>query len=111
MLMGIATSRLQPFLLSVDHQKNWFIDIVRFHVLVDIRDGLRCLIVTRDDIKIAVAKRCYHVRILQKRSRAVQDNLSMADAYDHMVNGNRGEAGMDMDFDGDEIQCTCGIVD
>jgi hypothetical protein len=28
-----------------------------------------------------------------------------------MVKGNRGDAGMDMDFDGDEIECTCGIVD
>jgi hypothetical protein len=28
-----------------------------------------------------------------------------------MVNGNRADAGMNMDFDGDEIQCTCGIVD
>jgi hypothetical protein len=35
----------------------------------------------------------------------------MEDAYDHMVKGNRGDAGMDMDFDGDEIECTCGIVD
>jgi hypothetical protein len=111
MPMGIAASRLQPFLLSIDHRKNWFIDIVRFHVLVDIRDGLRRLTVTRDDIKIAVEKHCYRVRILQKRSRVVQDNLSMADAYDHMVNGNRGDAGMNIDFDGDEIQCTCGIVD
>jgi hypothetical protein len=111
MPMGIAASRLQLFLLSIDHRKNWFIDIVRFHVLVDIRDGLRRLTVTRDDIKIAVEKRCYRVRILQKRSCVVQDNLSMADAYDHMVNGNRGDAGMNIDFDGDEIQCTCGIVD
>jgi hypothetical protein len=51
---------------------------------------------TRDDIKIAVEKRCYRVRILQKQSRAIQDNLSMADAYDHMVNGNRGDTGMNM---------------
>jgi hypothetical protein len=99
------------FLLSTDHRKNGFIDIVRFHVLIYIRDGLRRLTVTRDGIKIAVEKRCYRVRILQKRSRAVQENLSMADAYDHMVNGNHGDAGMNMDFDGDEIQCTCGIVD
>jgi hypothetical protein len=109
--MGIAASRLQTFLLSIDHRKNWFIDIVRFHVLVDIRDGLRRLTVTRDDIKIEVEKRCYRVRILQKRSRAVQDNLSMADAYDHMVNDNCGDASINMDFDGDKIQCTCGIVD
>jgi hypothetical protein len=101
--MGIAASRLQPFLLSIDHRKNWFIDIVRLHVLVGIRDGLRCLTVTRDDIKIVVEKCCYRVRILQKRSCAVQDNLSMADAYDHMVNGNRGDAGMNMDFDRDFI--------
>jgi hypothetical protein len=98
-------------LLSNDHRKNWFFDIVKFHVLVGIRDGLRHLTVTRDDIKIAVEKRCYRVRILQKHSRAVQDNHSMADAYDHMVNGNHGDAGMNMDFDGDEIQCTCGIID
>jgi hypothetical protein len=111
MPMGITASRLQTFLLSIDHRKNWFIDIVRFHVLVVIRDGLRSLTVTRDDIKIAVEKHYYRVRILQKRSHVVQDNLSMADAYDHMVNGNRGDAGMNMDFDGDEIQCTCGIVD
>jgi hypothetical protein len=99
------------FLFSIDHRKIWFIDIIRFHVLVDIRDGLRRLIVTRDDIKIVVEKRCYHVRILQKRSCAIQDNISMADAYDHMINGNRGDVGMDMDFDGDKIQCTCAIVD
>jgi hypothetical protein len=108
---GIAASRLQTFLLSIDHRKNWFIDILRFHVLVDIGGGLRRLTVTCDDIKIAVEKRCYCVRILQKRSRAVQDNLSMADAYDHMVNGNCGDAGMNMDFDGDDILCTCGIID
>jgi hypothetical protein len=66
---------------------------------------------TRDDIKIAVEKRSYHVRILQKRSSAIQENLSMADAYDHMVNGNRGDACMDMDLDGGKIPCTCGIVD
>jgi hypothetical protein len=65
MPMGIAASRLQPFLLSIDHQKNWFIDIVKFHVLVDIRDGLRRLTVTHDNIKIAVEKRCYRVRILK----------------------------------------------